>query len=116
MCSSDLISVRASFPNPQGKLRDGQLVRVKITIGEPQPRIVIPQAALLADQEGVYVFIVEDGKAQVRRIKTGGEAGEGIVVTTGLSGGEQVVVQGLQAVRPGAPVVAAPVPAAMKRG
>ena len=33
---------------------------------------MIPQAALIADQEGVYVFVVEDGKAAVKRVKTGG--------------------------------------------
>ena len=33
---------------------------------------MVPQAALIADQEGVYVFVVEDGKAAIRRVKTGG--------------------------------------------
>ena len=41
---------------------------------------MIPQAALIADQQGVYVFVVEDGKAVVRRVKTGGENGTDIVV------------------------------------
>ena len=56
----------------------------------------MPQAALIADQQGVYVFVVEDGKAAIRRIKTGGESGTDVVVDEGLSGGEQVIVEGLQ--------------------
>ena len=38
---------------------------------------MVPQAALIADQEGVYVFVVEDGKAVVKRVKPGGESGTG---------------------------------------
>ena len=61
---------------------------------------MVPQAALIADQEGVYVFVVEDGKAAVKRIKTGGPSGTGMVVDAGLSGGEQVIVEGLQGYPP----------------
>jgi membrane fusion protein (multidrug efflux system) len=71
--------------------------------------VVVPQSALIADQEGVYVFVLEDGKAVVKRIKPGGESGTDVVVQEGLSGGEQVIVEGLQGVRPGAPVKASPV-------
>ena len=48
----------------------------------------------------------------VKRIKTGPEVGTGIAIEQGLSGGEMVVVSGLQSLRPGAPVVASPMPAA----
>jgi membrane fusion protein (multidrug efflux system) len=51
---------------------------------------------------------VEDGKAAIRRIKIGDEVGTDVVVEDGLSGGEQVIVEGLQAMRPGAPVRATP--------
>ena len=68
----------------------------------------MPQAALIADQQGVYVFAVEDGKAVVKRIKTGGESGANIVVDEGLKGGEQIIVEGLQSVRPGQAVQASP--------
>ena len=66
------------------------------------------QSALIADQEGVYIFVVQDGKATVRRVRTGGAAGTGVIIDSGLQGGEQVIVQGLQSVRPGAPVRATP--------
>jgi membrane fusion protein (multidrug efflux system) len=107
--STDTITLRANFPNPQEKLKDGQLVRVRLASDAPVSKIVVPQSALLADKDGAYVFVVEDGKAAVRRLKPGGESGSDIIVESGLSGGEMVIVEGLQNVRPGAPVTASPV-------
>jgi membrane fusion protein, multidrug efflux system len=105
---TDTILVRATVPNPIGVLVDGQLLQVAVEQEKPIERILVPQAALIADQEGVYVFIVEDGKAVVRRVKLGGESGPNAIVTEGLKGGEQVVVQGLGSLRAGAPVQASP--------
>jgi membrane fusion protein (multidrug efflux system) len=107
---TDTVLIRATFPNPDGILVDGQLVRVNLESGKPEEKVIVPQAALIADQEGVYVFIVEDGKAAVRRVKVGAESGAGVVIEQGLSGGEQVIAQGLQGVRPGVAVRANPLP------
>jgi membrane fusion protein (multidrug efflux system) len=107
--TTDTVLVRATFANPSGGLIDGQLVRVALESGKPEEKVVIPQAALIADQEGIYVFVVEDGKAAIKRVKTGGENGTGVVIDQGLSGGEQVIVEGLQGVRAGVPVRASPV-------
>lgn len=112
--ATDTVLVRAKMPNPDGILVDGQLVTVTLQANQPQERVTIPQAALIADQQGIYVFVVEDGKAVVRRVKTGGEDGPDIVVSDGLKGGEQVIVEGLQSIRPGQPVQATPVPASLK--
>jgi membrane fusion protein (multidrug efflux system) len=106
---TDTVLVRATFPNPANGLTDGQLVRVTLESGTPKEMLVVPQSALITDQEGVYVFVVEDGKAVVKRIKPGGESGTDVVVQEGLSGSEQVIVEGLQGVRPGALVKASPV-------
>ena len=114
--TTDTVTARATMPNPKGALIDGQLVRVDLEAGTPVEQVVVPQAALIADQGGVYVFIVEDGKAAVRRLKLGGESGSDVVVQEGLSGGEQVVVEGLQGVRPGVPVRATPLPTTVSRG
>jgi len=114
--ATDTVLVRATMPNPDGVLIDGQLVTVVLQAEQPQEQVVIPQAALIADQEGIYVFVVEDGKAAIRRIKPGGEIGANVVVDQGLKGGEQVIVEGLQSIRPGQPVRAAPMPASLKSG
>jgi membrane fusion protein (multidrug efflux system) len=106
--STDTILARASMPNPKGALVDNQLVRVMVEIGTPDEKVVVPQSSLIADQEGTYVFVVEAGKAAVKRVKVGAESGADVVVEQGLSGGEQVIAEGLQGVRPGAAVLATP--------
>lgn len=107
--STDTVLARATMPNPKGGLIDGELVTVVVETREPEKKIVIPQAALIADQGGIYVFAVEDGKAVVKRIKPGRAHGTGVVVDSGLTGGELVIVDGLQSIRPGAAVRASPV-------
>jgi membrane fusion protein, multidrug efflux system len=113
--ATDTVLTRATMPNPEGALIDGQLVSVTLQAGKPEEKVVIPQAALIADQEGVYVFVVEDGKAVVKRVKPGGEDGPNIVIEQGLKGGEQVIVEGLQSIRPGQAVQASPMPAVLNR-
>ena len=108
--ATDTVLARASFPNPDSALIDGQLVRVALEGSTSEEKIVIPQAALISDQEGVYVFIAADGKAAVRRIKPGAVSGTGVVVEQGLTGGEQVIVEGIQGLRPDVPVRATPLP------
>lgn len=111
--ATDTVLVRARVANPTNALTDGQFMRVAVQGDKPQEKIVVPQAALLADQEGLYVFVVQEGKAVVKRVKTGAEVGTGVAIEQGLSGGELVVAFGLQSLRPGAPVVASPMPAAV---
>ena len=107
--STDTVLARATVPNPKGGIIDGQLVTVVVETRQPEEKIVIPQAALIADQSGIYVFVDEDGKAAMRRVKTGRPEGTGIVIESGLTGGELVIVDGLQGIRPGAAVRASPV-------
>ncbi|KRQ94224.1 RND transporter MFP subunit [Bradyrhizobium jicamae] len=101
---TDTVLVRATFPNPDGSLIDGQLVRVGLQKSTAEEKIAIPQSALISDQEGVYVFVADQGKATVRRIRTGGPSGTGVIVEQGLTGGEQVIVEGIQSLRPDAAV------------
>ena len=113
--STDTVLARATMPNPKSGLIDGQLMSVVLEAAKPDEKIVIPQAALIADQQGVYVFVVENGKAAVKRVKPGGSHGTNVVIDEGLSGGEQVIVEGIQRVRPGAPVQASPVQESLSR-
>jgi membrane fusion protein, multidrug efflux system len=113
--ATDTVQVRAVFPNPSGILIDNQLVRVNLEAGNPEKQVVVPQSALISDQQGPYVFIVEDGKVAIRRVKIGGASGEDSVITEGLTGGELVIVQGLQSLRPGMAVQATPLPEALNR-
>ncbi|MGC1410530.1 MAG: efflux RND transporter periplasmic adaptor subunit [Acetobacteraceae bacterium] len=109
--ATDTVIVRATMPNPNGTLIDGQLVRVSVEADKPEEKVLVPQSALIVDQQGPYVFIVVDGKATIRRVKLGGESGAYAIVDDGLKGGEQVVVQGMESLRAGSPVLASPAPA-----
>jgi membrane fusion protein (multidrug efflux system) len=108
--ATDTVQARATLANPDRRLIDGQLVTVILEAGAPVEQPAIPQAALIADQGGVYVFVVEDGKAAVRRIKPGGTIGPDVWVSDGLEPGDQVIVEGIERIRPGAAVLASPLP------
>ena len=114
--ATDTVTVRATMPNPNGALIDGQLVRVSVEAEKPVEKVLVPQSALIVDQQGTYVFTVADGKAVVTRVKLGGESGPFAIVEDGLKGGEQVVVQGMESLRPGSPVVASPAPPPLSGG
>jgi membrane fusion protein, multidrug efflux system len=112
---TDTVLARATVANPKGGIIDGQLLTVVVETQAPEQKFVIPQSALIADQAGIYVFVVEDGKAVMKRVKVGRTNGTGVVVESGLTGGEQVIVEGLQNVRPGAAVRATPIVPAVGR-
>jgi membrane fusion protein (multidrug efflux system) len=108
--------VRATLANPNGTLIDGQLVRVSGRRRCPSRKGAGATDRLIVDQQGPYVFLVEDGKAAVRRVKLGGDSGAYAVVDGGLKGGEQVIVQGMESLRPGSVVIASPAPAPQSEG
>jgi len=65
----------------------------------------VPQRAVLEGPQGKFVFVVgKDNKAEIRTIETGEWSGSDIVVIKGLSNGEQVIVDGVLKLGPGAPV------------
>jgi membrane fusion protein (multidrug efflux system) len=103
------IPVRATFPNPDGVLLPGQFVTVVLVSTEPKPQIVVPQAAIQQNQAGYFVLVVDgDNKVVQQPIETGERLQAETVVTSGLTVGEQVIVEGIQKVRPGATVTAVP--------
>ena len=100
--------VRATLPNPDGLLVDGQLVTVVVETAKPQAALVIPQQAVQIDQAGRFVLKVDaESKVQVQRITIGIERDGYYVVTNGLTEGERVITEGLQKVRQGMVVDAA---------
>jgi membrane fusion protein (multidrug efflux system) len=109
--TTDTVAIRAQVPNPDGLLLAGGVVGVNVERGAPQTALVIPQSALLLDQAGVYVLLVNaEKKVEQRRIVTGAQYGRGVVVTSGLKEGELVIVEGTQKVRPGQVVTPTVVP------
>ena len=107
--STDTLAVRAVFPNEDRTLVDGQYVRVRIEDSQPQQAILVPQRSILNDQAGSYVFVLDAAdKVQSKRLKLGATQGPDVVVQDGLAVGDRVVVDGIQKVRPGMTVDAAP--------
>jgi len=107
--ATDSVTLRADLPNPDGVLVDGQFVGVVLEAGTPEMAILIPQSALQVDQQGVFVLIVDaEQKAQIRRIKKGADQGFNVAVDEGLKEGELVITDGVQKVKPGQVVSAAP--------
>ena len=110
--TTDTVTVRATVPNPEGILIPSGVVGVTVERGAPKSALAIPQAAVLLDQAGRYVLVVDAAKkVEQRRVTTGVEQGRNIVVTDGLKEGELVIVEGIQKVRPGQTVTATVVPA-----
>ncbi len=99
---TDTLTMRATLPNPDRLLVDGEFVTVQIKEKKEQPRLVVPQAALQVDQAGYYVLVVNaDNKVEQRRVTVGPNQGLDAVIQSGLKEGEKVIVEGVQKVRPG---------------
>ncbi len=109
------VSLRAEFPNPQRELLPGMFVRLRFPQALMDHAIRVPQRAVQANPQGQFVMVVTpDGKAAPLPVKTGGMAGTDFIIAEGLKGGEQVIVNGLQKARPGAPVKPVPLNGAPK--
>jgi RND family efflux transporter MFP subunit len=99
------IAIRAEFDNSKGLLIPGQYVNVLVTLTQPKLRPVIPQSAVLVNQQGSYTLVVDsENIANVRPISIGQAVGTMWAVESGLNKGELVIVKGIQKVRPGKPV------------
>lgn len=99
------LPVRALFANPDALLIPGQFVTIAVRPAEPQRRPVVPVGAVQLDREGRFVLILDkDNKVVLQRIRTGSQIGQHWTVEEGLSGGETLIVQGVQNARPGVAV------------
>jgi membrane fusion protein (multidrug efflux system) len=100
--TTSTITVRATFDNPDGLLLPGQFVTVVVRAAEPEAALVIPQIAVQRDQSGEFVLVVDEAnRVQETRVKLGDRVDTDWVVEGGLEEGQNVIVEGLQKVRPG---------------
>lgn len=98
------ITLRGEFPNPDGDLLPGLYVRVLIAQGVEDNAIAVPQQAIQRSAAGQaqLQIVKDDGSLELRPVQTGRVLGDRIVVKSGLKGGEAVVTEGFQKIRPGA--------------
>jgi len=107
--ASGAVVLRAEFPNPRRELLPGTFVRVRFPQAQLDNAIRVPQRAVLGGAQGQSVMTVDaENKVAPLPIKTGAMSGPNFIVTDGLKGGEQVIVNGLQKIKPGATVKPVP--------
>lgn len=106
------VSLRAEIPNPDQLLLPGMYVRVRVEQAVDSNAITVPQRALQRGPQGSYVMLVKEGKVAVQPVEVDMAQGDVWRVKSGLKGGEQVIVEGLQKIRPDVPVSVVPFGAA----
>ena len=98
------IKLKATFDNRDRVLWPGQFVNVQITLTTIRDALVVPTQALQTGQQGQFVFVIKEGAAELRPVRTGITYKNITVIETGLSLEEQVVTDGQIRLMPGAPV------------
>jgi len=89
------VQLKATFANTDTQLWPGQFANVVLTLAVQQNAIVVPREAVQSGQQGRYVFVVKpDRSVEPRPVTVAREAGQEIVITQGLTPGDQVVTEG----------------------
>jgi membrane fusion protein (multidrug efflux system) len=104
------VILRASFPNPNGILLPGMFVRAVLKEGVNEHAILVPQQAVTRNPRGnPFTLIVDaEGKVQQRMLTLDRAMGDKWLISSGLVSGDQVIVEGMQKVQPGASVKVVP--------
>jgi len=101
--STRAVSVRAELPNPELALKPGMFLTVDLTRDE-RSAVVIPEEALVPEQDKQFVFVAEDGKSVKREVQIGARRPGSVEILAGLDVGERVIVEGTVRVRDGGPI------------
>lgn len=100
--STGSLQLRAELPNNKLSLIPGLYAKVRVEYGEPRRAVLIPNSSVQTDQQGDYVFVMDEGKKVSRRnIKRGQRFPPLVEVTSGLTANESVVINGFINVRDG---------------
>ena len=103
--STGTITMRATFPNPDDQLIQGDFGRVILYSKEKDAVPVVPQIATMENQEGRYVYVLDEKDLpRMVYIKTMGEHDGKWLVQSGVKAGDRILTSGLQKVIPGNPV------------
>jgi membrane fusion protein (multidrug efflux system) len=114
--STATMILRMVFPNPNGVLLPGMFVRTAVKEGVNEQAILIPQQSVMRDPKGnpMVMIVNAAGTVEPRMLTLDRAIGDKWLVTSGLTTGDRVIVEGLQKARPGAAVKAVPFEAANK--
>ena len=96
------LNLVAVFPNPDNLLRPNQFGRLRFAVRNVENAVLIPERALVQMQDARAAYVVGEGNVVgVKLLELGERVGSDIIVRKGLEGGETIVVEGTQKVRPG---------------
>lgn len=99
------ILLRAVFPNADGRIVPGLFARIRVPLSDRHPALLVQERAIGTDQAQKFVLtLTSSNTVAYRQVELGPAMGDRRVVRTGLQKGEEIVVNGLQRVRPGMPV------------
>ena len=96
--------IRALCQNPGEVLLPGAFASVELTLNETPDALMVPAEALIPDFEAAFVFVVQDGKAQRRKVATGVRTESRVQILSGLQPGDTVVTSGLPQLKSGSAV------------
>lgn len=104
--STGTVTIRAIVGNPLRGLLPGMFVRARLTPEQAQTAILVPQASIVRNNRGqaMVMLVNEQSTVEARPVETGQNMGDKITITKGLTEGEQLIVAGLQKIKPGMPV------------
>jgi len=99
------ILLRAVFANDDGRIVPGLFARIRVPLSDRHPAMLVPAQAIGTDQAQKYVLtLTSTNTVAYKSVKLGPEVGGKRIVRSGLSAGEQIIVNGMERVRPGMPV------------
>jgi multidrug efflux system membrane fusion protein len=99
------VMLKAKFANTSGALWPGQFVTADLQLFVQHDALIVPSQAVLAGQDGSYVFVIDQkGAAEQRPVTPGRTVGSSIIIEKGLTVGERVVTDGQSRLFPGAKV------------
>lgn len=102
--STRTLKMRALTPNPRGKMMPGQFVTIQLVLEQLKNSIMVPTEAVIPEQDGNKVYIVEMGKAKEKKVTAGERTERTLEILDGLKMGDTVLTTGILQLRPGIPV------------
>jgi len=110
--STGTVEAEAEVPNPDGALKPGQFVRVRLTGATRPQALLVPTRAVLEGPQSKFVYVAAGGKALPKPVQVGEQVGDNWIINSGLAAGDQVIVDGMARIFfPGAPIQVAQAPA-----
>jgi len=109
--------LKAMFKNEDEKLWPGEFVNARVRLGTSKDAVVVPPTAVQRGPHGLFAWVVkQDNTVEARPIQTGTTTGDRTIVTSGLDGGDRVVINGQYKLQVNAPVTIAPPPTVASQG